>query len=151
MFLQRGFWVKGGNSYVDIRVFNPSQISPIIPQSCQNLNAIHRKNECEKKNKYNARVIQVEHGTFTPLVFSCFGGMGFECTRFYQRLSELIAEKRNINFSVASCWIRTKLSFSLLRSTLLCIRGSRSIQKNYEIEKLAAIDILAALNESKLR
>ena len=37
--------------------------------------------------------MQVENGTFTPLVFAANGGMGKECVRFYQRLSEMIAEK----------------------------------------------------------
>ena len=36
-----------------------------------------------------------------------------------------IAEKRNISNSIATTFIRTKISFSLLRSMLLCIRGSR--------------------------
>jgi len=30
----------------------------------------------EKKRMYEERVREVEHGTFTPLVFSCTGGTG---------------------------------------------------------------------------
>ena len=29
-----------------------------------------------KKNQYNARIIQIEKGSFTPLIFSCTGGAG---------------------------------------------------------------------------
>ena len=112
---------------------------------------MHKKNEQLKKNEYNDRITQVEHGSFTPLVFSCLGGMSYECDRFYKRLAEMIAEKRAINTSIASCWIRTKISFSLLRSTLLCIRGSRSTQRINEVENLAATDIMAAVNESRVR
>ena len=36
--------------------------------------------------------MQVEHGTFTPLVMSETGGMGRESSKFYTRLSELINE-----------------------------------------------------------
>ena len=36
----------------------------------------------EKKRLFNSRVIEVEHGTFTPLVFSTTGGMSRECTFF---------------------------------------------------------------------
>ena len=41
----------------------------------------------------------------------------------------MIAEKRNISKSTATTFIRTKISFSLLRSMLLCIRGSRSVKR----------------------
>ena len=76
---------------------------------------------------YNDRVLNVEHGSFTPLVFSSFGGMARECKVFFQRLIEKVAEKRNCEISVASGVIKTMLSFSLLRSCLLCIRGTRSL------------------------
>ena len=79
-----------------------------------------------KKSKYNERILNVEHGTFTPLILSCFGGMGTEALRFYNRLGVKIAEKRDDYVIATINLIRTKLSFSLLRSALLCIRGSRS-------------------------
>ena len=75
------------------------------------------KNEDEKKKNYNERVLNVENGTLTPLVFSTHGGMGRECKKFYQRLTEMIAEKRDIPTSVATKYVRTRMSFSLLRST----------------------------------
>ena len=74
-------------------------------------------------------LVNVENGTFTPLVFSVNGGMGRECKKLYSRLTEMTAEKRNISNSIATTFIRTKISFSLLRSMLLCIRGSRSVKR----------------------
>ena len=35
-------------------------------------------NEKEKDKAYNQRVIQLEHGSFSPLVFSVYGGSGRE-------------------------------------------------------------------------
>ena len=84
--------------------------------------------EKEKKVKYAARVVEVEHGTFTPLVFSCFGGMSRECGAFYRKLAEKLAEKRHISVSEATCYIRTKINFSLIKSIILCIRGSRTVR-----------------------
>ena len=55
--------------------------------------------------------------------------MARECKKFFSRLTEMVAEKRNVHVSVATSFIRTKLSFSLLRSMLLCIRGSRSLKR----------------------
>ena len=80
--------------------------------------------EREKKLKYAARIIEIDHGSFTSLIFSCFGGISRECSYFYKRLSEQIAEKRDLKTSEATCYIRTKISFSLIKSVVLCNRGS---------------------------
>ena len=34
--------------------------------------------EQESKSAYNERVLQTEHGTLTPVVFSAYGSMGRE-------------------------------------------------------------------------
>ena len=103
----------------------------------------------EKKVKYAARIIEVEHGSFTPLVFSCFGGMSRECSSFYKKLAELLAEKRNIRTSEALCFVRTKISFSLAKSMVLCIRGSRSIRN--ETTSISETDVKLANSESCVR
>ena len=66
------------------------------------------------------------------LVFSCYGGMARECDAFYKRLAELLAEKRDLHQSIVTNWIRTRINFYLLRSTLLCIRGSRSYKIRHD-------------------
>ena len=66
----RGFFRHAQSNYFDIRVTNtnsPSQINKPIEK-------IFKCHEQEKKRKYNERVMNVEHGTFTPLVFSINGG-----------------------------------------------------------------------------
>ena len=122
----RGFWVRGQRAFYDVRVFNPLAKC----HRSKPLAKIHEIHEKEKKTKYAARVIEIEHGSFTPLVFSCFGGMSRECSFFYKRLSEKIAEKRDISTSEATCFIRTKMCFSLIKSLVLCIRGSRSVRSD---------------------
>ena len=52
-------------------------------------------NEQEKKRSNNERVLQVDHETFTPLVFSIYRGMGIQCNKSYSWLSRLIFDKRN--------------------------------------------------------
>ena len=69
--------------------------------------------------------MSVEHGTFTPLVFCSAGGMAPECHLFFKKLASMIADHRKENYSIVSSWVKTKLSFALLRSTVLCIRGTR--------------------------
>ena len=38
--------------------------------------------------------MEIEQGTFTPLVFTTTGGMADECVRYHSRLAELIANKK---------------------------------------------------------
>ena len=42
----------------------------------------------------------------------------------------MILEKRELHQSVITNWIRTKITEVLLKSTLLCLLGSRSISRN---------------------
>ena len=136
-----GFWVKGQRAFFDVRVFDPNA------QRHRNsdLKRCYEKDETEKKRKYNERILQVENGAFTPLVFSSHGGFGREGGAFFKRLSEMIAEKRNIAVSVATTFIRTRISFSLLRSTLLCLRGSRSLRRTLELNEVD-IDLVNSIS-----
>ena len=72
------------------------------------------------------RVWEVEHGVFTPLVLSTTGGLGREATTFYKRLADLISSKQQKHYSNVICWLRCQLSFAILRSAIMCVRGSRS-------------------------
>ena len=116
-----GIWGAMERTFVDVRVMHPNSPSYMNNTPKQ----LYEKHEKEKKRKYNQRVLQVEKGSFTPLIFTTSGGMGPEATKFHQRVAELIANKRNENFSDVMNVIRTKLRFGLLRSTLIAIRGER--------------------------
>ena len=135
----RGFWVRGQKAFFDVRIFNPTAKS----YSAQTLSAAHKRSENEKKRSYNDRILQIEHGTFTPLIFTCFGGMSRECQKFYSRLSEIISDKRELSQSLVTNWVRTKISFSIVRSLVICVRGSRSHRLKTTVAetdiKLAAI------------
>ena len=107
-----GFWIKGSRAFFDIRVFNP------LAKSYSNLTlkAAHKSNESQKKKEYGERVLNAEHGSFTPLVFSCLGRTSVESTHFYNRVADRFGEKmRDIHISKGRSWVRTKLSFCILR------------------------------------
>jgi len=57
--------------------------------------------------------------------------MGAECKRCYSRLVELVAAKKGEYCATTMSWIRARVSFALLRSTLLCLRGSRAKRRIY--------------------
>ena len=118
----RGFWNTGQDAFFDVRVFHPNASS----NSSITITAAYRKHESIKKREYAQRVREVEHGVFTPLVLSTMGGMGREAATFYRRLADGISRKERKEYSVIMGWFRCRLSFAILRSAILCIRGSRS-------------------------
>ena len=65
----RGFWRNGQMNYFDIRVTNINTNSQIHQPS----EKIFQKHEKEKKRKYGSRIMEIEHGIFTPLIYSITG------------------------------------------------------------------------------
>ena len=128
----RGFWERQRPNAESYRDLTPVQI--------------YRTHENEKKRMYDNRVTYIEQGTFTPLFFTTTGGRGEECLRYHCRLAELLAEKKGETYSRTMSWLRTKISFSILRSALLYIRGSRMLRRvhcnpgdiDIEIETISA-------------
>ena len=118
-----GFW--GGRherTLCDVRVFNPHAPSN---SNCPLPNT-YKKHEREKKNAYERRILEVEHSSFTPLIFSATGGMASSTRVFYQRLASLLANKWGNSYGQTMSWLNCRLVFSLLRSAIRCIRGTRS-------------------------
>ena len=121
----RGFWQESAMAFFDVRVFNPFAKT----HSKKTLDAAFDFHENYKKTKYNKRVINIEHGSFTPVVLSAYGGYGRETERFMSKLVSKIAEKKDVPLSSISNYVRTKLSFILVKSQVMCIRGSRKLWK----------------------
>ena len=140
-----GFWEKCTSAFFDVRVCHPN-VDTYIHHSPKQIYKMH---EQEKKRQYATRILEIEKGTFTPLVFTTTGGMGEECLRYHRRLAELLAMKKGEDYAKTMNWIRVKISFSLIRSALVCLRGSRSIRrKPYNIME---IDIDVQTAESGIR
>ena len=78
---------------------------------------------------YNARILQIEKGSFTPLIFSCTGGVGQEAAKFIKELADKLSTKRNENYSQTVAFIRRKLRFDLLRTCVISLRGERKSKK----------------------
>ncbi|MCH2416854.1 MAG: hypothetical protein MK195_08855 [Acidimicrobiales bacterium] len=107
----RGFWQRGEMAFFDVRVFNPFAKTHLNSK----LETVFTRNEASKKSEYNERVIKIEHGTFTPIVLSAYGGFGRESGRFISKLIEKISEKHDLQSSTVANYIRTKISFELVR------------------------------------
>ena len=74
---------------------------------------------------YGDRILQVEKGSFVPLVYTTSGGMAPQCERTHKRIAELVSYKRNEKYSDVMSHMRTRLRFSLLRSILVAVRGAK--------------------------
>ena len=128
----RGFWDRQQSAFFDVRVYHPNADSyrELSPKQ------IFQLHENEKKRQYSRRVLEVEQGTFTPLVFTSTGGMADECKRFHSRLAELLALKKGDDYATTISWIRAKVSFAILRSALLCLRGTRRKRRAVNISDI---------------
>ena len=118
-----GVGVRGAyeKTFLDIRIMHPNSPSYIDKP----VERVYIQHENEKKRSYNERVLQVEKASFTPIVMSTSGGEGKEAARHHKRIATLIAQKRNESYADVINYVRTRLRFSLLKSTLTAIRGVR--------------------------
>ena len=64
------------------------------------------------------------------------------CT-FYKRLASLLPEKWDQPYSATMGWLRCKISFSLLRSVVQCIRDARS-SKGKVSQSIPPVDLVSA-------
>ena len=116
----RNFWRRGQDAYFDVCVTHVNAPS----QKKLDTKTVFHRHEQRMKRNYHERCL-IEHATFTPLVCGTNGGMGDECEKFLKNLADLLAEKDGESYNDVMMGLRTALSFQTLRSTLLCVRGSR--------------------------
>jgi hypothetical protein len=117
----RGFWCDQQDAFFDIRVFYPNATSYIS----RDMRSLYRSFEKAKKNQYGERILQVDQGSFTPLIFSSFGGMSEEANTAVKKLAAMISEKKKDNYSHVVGLLRARLAFALCRAADTCLRGTR--------------------------
>ena len=81
--------------FFDIRVFHLNAPSYRLTQ----VGLLFRRYELEKKQEYGDCVQSIDSASFTPSVFSIFGGIGREATIFYSHLANLPVVCHNIHYS----------------------------------------------------
>ena len=130
---------------MDVRITHPNAPSNLsIP-----LDKLLKKNEKEKKTKYNSRVINTERASFIPLVFTTAATTAPECNKFHKRLAELIATKRKEKYSDVINYIRTRISFAMLKAVLLSIHGIRGKKDDQTKSMKTAGDVAFGLIPSE--
>ena len=117
----RGFYNyrAGQQAYFDIKVLNPNAES----YSKLPMKIVYDRAEIQKVRAYNDRIVNVEHGTFVPLIFSTSGGMRGQAETFVKLLCNKISTKNNLKYDEVINVFRCILSFIIRRLVLLCFRG----------------------------
>ena len=87
------FGSLGQHAFFDVRVVNPNAES----YTKVNTKKVFARAADEKKRVYGDRILNVEHGTFTPLIYSITGGMGQDAETFYKLLCSKLASKKVTN------------------------------------------------------
>ena len=139
---RQSFWSRQEDAFFNVRVCHPNADSyKSISQD-----ALLHQHERKKRLEYEERIINVDHGSFCPLIFSTTGAAGLLCDRFLKRLAALLTNDDPASYSSTMAWIRTRVSFALLRNAVMCIQGSRSLHR--KPMRIAERDICVA--ESRL-
>ena len=126
------FWHPLCRAFFDIRVFNPfapTNWSKKIPD-------MYTHHEQLKKKEYNERILQIDKGSFTPIIFSCSGGVAPEATKCIRTLAAKLSQKKQEPYSQVMSFIRRRLRFDLLRTCVISFRGERSTSNVTNIEDL---------------
>ena len=86
----KGFWgSQKVSAFFDIQVFNPYVPSNSTGSQAAN----YRRHEREKRRAHERSIIEVKHGSFTPLVLSTTGGWGSSAQVTFKWLANLISVK----------------------------------------------------------
>ena len=97
----------------------------------QDLDKAFAANEREKKRRYNLRVVDIEHGSFTPLIFKPYGGYSRETDAYISKLASKIAEKRIIKNSIVTHWLRSKISFFVTDRRFCVLEDLEQLEKSF--------------------
>ena len=101
---------------------------------------MYRHHEEQKKREYNARILQIEKGTFMPVVFSCTGGAAPEASAFIKRVALNLSVKKMEKYSETVSYLR-RFSFDILRTCVISFRGERGHGRGVEEVKIADLDL----------
>ena len=110
--------------FIDVKIFNP------LTKSCpKNSVEAYKFHDSFKCLKYKQRIFDVEKSNFVPLVSSGIEGAVPSTTRTLKHLASAIAEKKDESYSDVLTYMSTRIIFALLRSSIICLRGSRGSKR----------------------
>ena len=91
-------------AFFDVWVFNPFALR----YHNNSLTQCYSRNELERRRAYDERIRDIEHGSFSPLVFSTASGMDLTANVVYKRIASMIADKQNKPYSKTMNWLNRR-------------------------------------------
>ena len=79
----------------------------------------------ERENQRKSEAVEARRAFFTPFVVSVDGVLGREANYLLKRFADKLSQKWKNLYSQIMGWVRATMSFSIVRATNLCLRGSR--------------------------
>ena len=129
----RDFGIASSNApFLTLGFLTP--LCAILPAYFPGL-AVFKRQEQQKRNIYEERVRRVERSPFVPLVFTTASSSSQLTTTALKRLASLLSSSRNLPYTVVMGWLRCRLSFCLLRSAIMCMRGIRH-RRHHQVENI---------------
>ena len=102
-YFERSFYnVKMFNTYAPTNRFEDTKDSYILHENLKRL-------------KYQDRIVDNENESFSPLIFATTVGASPITQKFIRRTASLIVQKSNERYPELINFIRTRVSFSLLK------------------------------------
>ena len=133
----RGEWDRQTEALLDIRVVD-TDVQSYANRSPMEVLGVAEK---EKKMKYSL-ACEERRGTFTPFCCSVDGLSGHEAETFLKRLGDCLAVKWDKSYSEVMGWVRARLMFAVLRSSIMCLRGARTKWRGLGLEDGAPISLM---------
>ena len=127
-------------------MFHPNAPSYV---DCSPASLFSRHERC-KRREYEERIVNIERGSFTPVVLATTGACGPAADCFIKRLAGQLAEHDRQLYSTVVAWLRIRIAFALVRSAILCLRGGRSARHRpvFESREVATCTHLLTLSHT---
>ena len=119
----RSIWNHFERAFLDVRLYHAQAPSN---RNLKTIPTMYSHHEEQKERAYNVRILEVERGVLTTLVFSTSGGMGEEAKTLSKRVAAKMANKTGQKYSETINFIRKRLRFDLLKTTVIALRGYRA-------------------------
>ena len=135
-----GFWIPLSRAFFDVKVVNTLART----NWCHESAAMFKHHENLKKKAYAQRFLQIEKGSFSPIVLSCTGGAAPEAEAFMKRLALKLSEKKQERYSQHVSFLRRRFRFDILRTCLISLRGERKGRSNVdaaEADPIAELEV----------
>ena len=114
-----GLWeTRFNRTFFDVKMFNPHA------KFCsRTIKEVYKLHEAQKRLKCVQPIVDIKNSSFNPLVFATTGGAAPNASKVMSRLAFKLSEKSEDTYAEVMGNIRTKVSFGLLKSSVLYLRG----------------------------